>query len=82
MSENIVLVQFFGGIIVIVLSNFFAVKHSLNGLRDDVVEVKTDVKKLLENDAEQDTNIALNKQGLQDITGRLDRNRRKEDHER
>ena len=67
MIENVVLVQFFGGIVIIILANYFAVKYGLNGVREDVVEIKVDVKSLLKNDAKQDTDIALNKQSIEHL---------------
>ena len=67
MIENVVLVQFFGGIVVIILANYFAMKYGLNGLRENVVEIKVDVKSLLQNDAKQDTDIALNKQSIEHL---------------
>jgi hypothetical protein len=41
-----------GGPILILAGNFFAVKYGLNGTRSDVREIKTDVKSLMEGQAE------------------------------
>ena len=83
MTEDIVIIQaiiFLGGVVVVILSNYFAMKYGLNGLKSAVDKIQVDVKTLLESDAEQDKLSALNEQGLQNLTARLDRNRRKEDH--
>ena len=75
MEENIVLIQFFGGIAVIILANYFAMKHGLNGVRENVVEIKTDVKSLLESDAKQNLDIALNTQSIEYLESNMERRR-------
>ena len=72
MDEHIVLIQLVGAT-AIILANYFGIKYGLNGLREDVGEIKTDVRTLLNSDAEQNKQIALQDQNLEHLKDRLER---------
>ena len=72
MNENVALLQF-GGVVVIIAANYFGIKYGLKGLREDVGEIKVDVRTLLDSDAEQNKQIALQDQNLEHLKDRLER---------
>ncbi len=64
---------------------FIGMRYGLNGLRESVTrieangeEIRDDVKILIAKDAEQDKEIALNKQGLKHVVDIIDRRRGKD----
>lgn len=62
------------GILVILFlaaSQFVAVKVGMNGIREDVSEIKTDVKALGASDVQQTTDIAVHDQRIVSLESRI-----------
>ena len=58
-------------ILFIAASQFVAVKVGMNGIREDVSEIKTDVKALGTSDVQQTTDIAVHDQRIVSLESRI-----------
>ena len=62
-----------GGLILTAVVLVVGMKYALNGLREDIAEIKGDLKTLLASDAEQDVEIGRMEERIETHTGWLER---------